>query len=232
MADINRWVDISTIIAATAGLWALALAWLTYVMSVRQHSQNEFLALKSIASGLRVELELMKPWTGAGGGGYSKKMGLADAPADWSLPGRFIWKFDYEAIRNLSSSPYLYRLRGVVEPFARLCLSISKLFQLYGEYRSFVNADPAVWIAQPPIEAYAKAVLSFNFDMHVRSIGGEDSEDSMCLYKAYEAASSALRAFEDGLRKAAPPRWFWIGHLVSGAWILSSMFLLARAFWP
>ena len=79
---MNRWVDVSTIIAATAGLWALAFAWLTYVMSVRQQGENELLALKSIAKGLRVELELMKPWTGAGGSGYSKNTRPETAPID------------------------------------------------------------------------------------------------------------------------------------------------------
>ena len=103
-------------------------------MSVRQESQNEFLALKSITDGLSVELELMKPWTGAGGPGYSKNITPANAPPEWSLAGRVIWKFDYEAIRCLSSSAYLYRLGNIVEPFSRLSLSISKLFQLYGEY--------------------------------------------------------------------------------------------------
>jgi len=67
MNTMSKWVDISTIIAAIAGLWALAFAWLTYVMSVRQQNENEFLALQSIVEGLRVELESMKDWTGAGG---------------------------------------------------------------------------------------------------------------------------------------------------------------------
>jgi hypothetical protein len=164
---MSRWTDVSTIIAATAALWALASAWLTYVMSVRQQNREEFLALKSIVTGLRVDMELMKVWTGAGGPGYSKKMTLTQAPAEWSLPGRLIWKFGFEAFPNLLSSPYLYRLRDIVGPFARLSFSISRLFQLYDEYRSFVNSDPAVFLTTPPT-AYTSAILGFNFEMHVR----------------------------------------------------------------
>src|SRR5712692_7825669 len=199
-SNLSRWTDVSTIIAATAALWALALAWLTYVMSVRQQNREEFLALKSIVTGLRVDLELMREWTGAGGLGYSKTMTPAQAPSDWSQPGRLIWKFGFEAFPNLLSSPYLYRLRDIVEPFARLSFSISRLFQLYSEYRSFVNSDPAVFLAPSAPAAHTNALLQFNFDMHVKLIGGKDSDDPACLYRAYATATSALSTFEDGLR--------------------------------
>lgn len=151
---------------------------------------------------MSVELELMKPWTGVGGPGYSKKIRPDTAPIDWGLPGRVIWKFDYEAIRNLSGSPYLHRLGRIVVPFAQLSFSISRLFQLYGEYRTFVNSDLAVWLAPPEsIPAHHSAVFKFNFDIHVRLIGGEDSDDPLCLYKAYGAAVSALGAFEGRKRR-------------------------------
>jgi len=42
-------------------------------------------------------------------------------------------------------------------------------------------------------------VLSYNHQMHVKLIGGEDSDDPACLYKAYEAASSVLGMFDDRL---------------------------------
>src|ERR1035437_5514868 len=105
VAETSKWVDISTVVAATAGLWALAFAWLTYVMSVHQENEDEFQALKSIVGGLRVELELIKDWTATGGPGYSKAM---TPPPDWSQPGRLIWKFDIGAVSNLTRSPYLY----------------------------------------------------------------------------------------------------------------------------
>jgi hypothetical protein len=229
---MSRLTDLSTIIAATAALWALALAWLTYVMSVRKQNQDEFLALKSIVTGLRVDLALMKDWTGAGGPGYSRSMTQAQAPADWSHPGRMIWKFGFEAFPSLLGSPYLYRLRDIVDPFARLSFSISRLFQLYDEYRSFVNSDPAVFALGIMPAAHTAAIFQFNFDIHVRLIGGADSDDPNCLYKSYGAATSALGTFENGLRATSLPRWFWIGHVVSAAAFLSGMFLLVRVFCP
>ena len=169
-------------------------------MSVRQQNEDEFQTLKSVADGLRVEVELMKDWTGAGGQGYSNTMTLETAPSDWSQPGRLIWKFDTEAISNLTRSPYLYRLGDIVAPFARLNFSVSRLFQLYDEYRSFVNSNPSL-VASPPAWS-TPLVLSFNFQMHVNLIGGADSDDPNCLYKAYDAATSALDRFKSELRRS------------------------------
>ena len=78
--------------------WALGFAWVTYVMSVCQQNNDEFQALKSVVDGLRIELDLMKAWTGAGGEGYLKTMTLGMAPPEWSRPDRLIWKFDVEAV--------------------------------------------------------------------------------------------------------------------------------------
>jgi hypothetical protein len=44
--DTRTWVDISTIVAATAALWALGFAWVTYAMSVKQQKEDDFLAFK------------------------------------------------------------------------------------------------------------------------------------------------------------------------------------------
>jgi hypothetical protein len=227
---MSKWTDASTIIAAAAALWALALAWFTYVMSVRQQNQDEFLALKSIVTGLRVDLELMKDWTGAGGAGYSKTMTQAQAPSEWSRPDRMIWRFGFEAFPNLLSSPYLYRVRDIVETFARLSFSISRLFQLYDEYRSFVNSAPGVFTSGPLPAPYAAAILQFNFVMHVKLIGGADSDDPACLYKAYQAAAHALNTFEGGIGRKTLPQWFWPGHVVSMACAISGGILLTTLF--
>jgi hypothetical protein len=231
------WVDVATVVAAAAGLWALAFAWLTYVMAVRQENQKELLALKSVVEGLRVELDVMKPWTGAGGQGYSKEMKPDEAPADWSNPTRLIWKFGFDAVANLSNSPYLYRLLDIVGPFARLNFSISRLFQLYDEYRSFVNSDPNLqsgpldaWVGVGVPDRAKKMVLNLNFRIHVNLIGGADSDDPTCLYKAYDGATSALNEFDAELRAAAWPWWFWIGHAVSAACFVSGVFLLFKLF--
>lgn len=227
---MNRWVDISAIVAATAALWALGFAWVTYVMSVRQQSTEEFQAIKSIVNGLRIELEFMKGWTGFGGEGYSKTIAKDKAQPDWSQPGRLIWKFDTAAISSLTRSPFLYRLSSIVEPFARLNFSVSRLFQLYDEYRNFVNSDPTVFLYSEESREHKQQVLNFNYIMHVNLIGGADSDDESCLFKAYGAAKSALDNFDAVLENETLPKWFWVGHFVSAACFVSGGFLLYRMF--
>ncbi len=222
----NKLVDISTVIAATAGLWALAFGWLTYVMAVRQQNEDELLAVRSIVEGLRVELDDMRPWTGAGGSGYAKNLKPEDAPPDWSDPTRMIWKFSFAAIASLSNSPYLFRLRDIIGPFARLNFSISRLFQFYDEYRTFVNSNPGLLVTPPGW--YKAQVFSFNYKIHVGAIGGADSDDQMCLYKTYEPAVAALTSFTASLVVRRYLWWFWIGHFFAGACVGAGIVLLIR----
>jgi hypothetical protein len=228
VAETSKWVDISTVVAAAAGLWALAFAWATYIMSVRQENEDEFQALKSIVGGLRVELEFLKPWAAVGGPGYSKAM---VPPPDWSMPGRLIWKCDIEAVSNLTRSPYLYRLGDIVEPFARLNFSVSRVFQLYDEYRSFVNSDSAVFLSPSIPESLSDRILSFNRGIHIDLIGGADSNDPACLYKAYKTAETALDRFERELKRRRLPRWFFAGHSLCALCFICGLFLLYRFFY-
>jgi hypothetical protein len=235
MTEISQWAEwaeISTIVAATAGLWALWFAWVTYVTSIVQQNKDEFQGLNSIVRGLRVELDLMEDWTkGPRGQGYSKTIAydaaLHDFP-DWLRSDRMIWKFDIGAISNLTRSPYLYGLGKIVGPFTKLSFSVSRLFQLHDEYRSFVNSNPAL-VTQPPDWAKAR-ILEFNFEMHVKLIGGTDSDDPECLYRAYNAATSALDNFGNGLTRRKLPLWFWIGHLLAAACFISGALLLYELF--
>lgn len=227
MTEISKWsewAEISTVLAATAGLWALWFAWVTYVMSVCQQNKDEFQALRSIVSGLRAELAFIKDWTGTGGKGYSEG---TPPPDDWSQPSRLIWKFEIGAVSNLTRSPYLYRLGDIVEPFVQLNLWVSKLFQLYDEYRAFANSNPGVRAAPPPW--YTNVILGFNVMMHVSLIGGADSKAD-CLYKAYNTATSALDRFEARLKPTKLPLLFWIGHVISVLCFASGVFLLYMLF--
>jgi hypothetical protein len=223
--ELSQWVDISTGVAAAAALWALGFAWLTYFMSVLQKNEDEFQALKSIVNGLRVELELMGGWAGAGGQGYSKTLKVF--PADWAEPSRLIWRFDTEAISQLTNSPFLYRLGDIVQPFTRLNFSVSRLFQFYGEYRRFVNSDPGITSSKPGDGTHYRAIVfEFNRKMHIELIGGVDSDDPHCLYKAYNDATTALTKFSDGLSRRKSPWWFWFGHVCSVAFVVFGLFLL------
>jgi hypothetical protein len=222
MVDTARLVNVSTVVAATATLWAVSFAWFTYAMSVRQQNTDGFRALKSIVRGLRVELELMSAWTGAGGQGYSADM---PSPLDWSKPNRFIFKFDVGAMSNLTRSPYLHELGEIVEPFARLNLSVSKLFQVYDEYQSFANSDPAIFLATRVPDAHTAQLEKFNRTMHIDLIGGAGS-GADCLYKTYVVAKEALDRFEAGLKQRGLPTWFLIGHFLSAALFSFGLVLL------
>lgn len=227
VAETIKWVDISTVIAASAALWALGFAWVTYNTSVHQQNEDEYQALKSIMAGLRMELELMKDWTATGGQGYSKTM---ESPPDWSQPGRLIWKFDIGAVSNLTRSPYLYRLDAIIGPFARLNFSVSRLFQFYDEYRSFVNSDPSLFLMSPA-PMHLEKIQKFNRTMHVELIGGADSSDPNCLYKAYNAAADTLNKFDSDLKSRKLPWWFWVAHLVCCACFVSGALLLYELPW-
>ena len=168
----------------------------------------------------------MKDWTGAGGQGYLK---ATASPPDWSLANRLIYKFDITAIANLTRSPYLYRLGAVIEPFARLNLSVSRLFQIYDEYRSFVNSDPSVFLQSRVSVQHTEMVLRFNRTMHIDLIGGTDGGPE-CLYKTYNAALSVLDNFDTNLRQRDLPWWFQIGHFLGILCFASGILLLFRLF--
>ncbi|MGB6392844.1 MAG: hypothetical protein WBF14_10790, partial [Candidatus Acidiferrales bacterium] len=209
---MTKWVDISTVAAAIAGLWAIAIAWWTYYTTVRRDNENQFFAIKSMVEGVKLEMSVMKDWTGAGGEGYSKTLKPEQCPKDWRDPGRIIWKFSYEAIRTFPTSPQVYHLRPVLAPIANLSYSIARLFQLYDEYRSFVQKGPDPRVDP---EMFIDSVFHANYQIHVGAIGGKDSEDERCLYKAYLAATVALSDFEKSLKVAPSPPWFLFAHIVS-----------------
>jgi hypothetical protein len=234
-------VDVSTVLAAVTGLWAISFAWWTYVAAVRQQNENELVALKSIIEGLRNELDLMKPWTGADGDGYSQNLRREEYPSDWSNPSRIIWKFGYDTIRSLSQSPYAYHFRTIISPFVRLTYSVSRLFQFYDEYRAFVASRPQLYDqveasylnGQPGTlseeqRQFLSEVRDFNRRIHLGAIGGKDARDEACLYKAYKTACEALDRFDATLESRALPKWFFLVHFVSALTFLSGVYLICR----
>jgi len=227
---VTRLVDLSTVIAAAAALWALGFGWFTYVRSVQAENEDEFAALKSVVTALRAELDFMKDW--ALDPGYSKTLTREQAQEDhpdWSMPSRIIFRFSSDAIEGLSNSRYLYDLESLVEPFSRLKLSISKLFQLHDEYRAFANSNPNVLTSVP--EWYAHRIFELNYQMHVGLIGGPDGNPD-CLYRAYRDAGSALKKFDDHLKKKSVwgSWWYGVGHVIASLCLFAGGLLLFRAF--
>lgn len=222
---MQTWVDLSTVLAAIAGLWALAFAWFVYIATVKDQNRQRLVAIKSLISGLRLELDAMRDWTGAGGDGYSKTLAPGSCPAEWREPGKIIWKFSYDAVKSISTSPLLYHLKPIREPFIHLHFSISKLFQYYELHWAFILRGPGVQPPEPD-EVFRERVFQSNDHIHVRLIGGRDSSDPNCLYKTYAQALEALTEFEKHLKEEQLPRWYWFAHVISVLCLLSGIWLL------
>ncbi len=232
-------LDPPTVLAAAAGLWALVIAWWTYVESVRKHDQDIYDGLQSVLRGLRSELDFMKYWSGSYSKGYSQKLKIEDSPPDWSYPIRLIWGFPYETVKSLPQSPYAFHIRELIDPFLKLSFSISKLLQYYAEYRSYVLGQPELFHffklrklsdAKTPLSPHqqecSEIVRDFNYRIHVHSIGGEDSTDEECLYRAHKRAFEALNAFERTLPKPSLPKLFWLGHVFSFVLFFVGLYLV------
>jgi hypothetical protein len=56
-----------------------------------------------------------------------------------------------------------------------------------------------------------------NESLHQGLIGGADSNDEVCLYKAFRTAQKALPDFKKELKRGERPNWFPILHTVAGA---------------
>ncbi len=234
-------LDASTVLAAAAGLWALVIAWWTYVESVRKHDQDIYDGLQSVLRGLRSELDFMKYWSGSYSKGYPQKLKIEDLPPDWSYPTRLIWGFPYETVKSLPQSPYAFHMRELIDPFLKLSFSISKLLQYYAEYRQYVLGQPELYHffklrrlsdAKTPLsplqQECSDIARDFNYRLHVHCIGGEDSADEECLYRAHKRAFEALNAFERALPKPSLPKLFWLGHVFSFVLFFVGLYLIIQ----
>jgi hypothetical protein len=79
-------------------------------------------------------------------------------------------------------------------------------------------------------QVYVNHIFMMNEAIHQGLIGGADSADEVCLYKAFRTAREALQAFKEGLQREPLPDWFPFLHIVAGvvAWI--SVWQLMRWF--
>ncbi len=236
------WVEFATVLGGIAALWTISFAWATYVGAVVQNNKNHFVGLKGVLKSLRSELEYIKPWTGADGDGYSKAMRPQDYPADWSNPSRLIWTFECDSIHQFLRSPYLFHMEVLVAPLVRLNYSVSRLFQFYEEYRGYVISRPDLYdeLQAPPripdlegerrLRFFRLNVLDYNRRIHIDAIGGKDSPDPTCLYKAYKDAYRALESFDQQLKPRSLPAWFRVIHILSVLAFFVGLVLLYQFF--
>jgi hypothetical protein len=149
--------------------------------------------------------------------------------------------FPYETVKSLPQSPYAFHLRELIDPFLKLSFSISKLLQYYAEYRQYVLGQPELYHffklrrlsdAKTPLsplqQEFSDITRDFNYRLHVHSIGGEDSADEECLYRAHKRAFEALNALERALPKPSLPKLFWLGHVFSFVLFFVGLYLIIQ----
>jgi len=240
--------ELATIWSSAATLIALTFAWVTFAVSAHESRRTRFEGLRNLVAGLEKELELIKLWAGSEeeGDGYLAAKKAEDyfkEQPDWSNPSRVIFKFDYPAIKNLTASQYVASLGSIIDAFVALNYSIVRLYNFYEEYREYVMARPELYDSvQPKFRVEGRPVglttsehdfvmhtFDYNYRIHVNFIGGKDSPDGNCLYKAYNRARSSLRAFSRQANKPDPaPRGYIAGYILAALFTLGAVFLLIR----
>jgi hypothetical protein len=95
---------------------------------------------------------------------------------------------------------------------------------------SIVSPDPSQIGLTPEEGVYVNHIFWMNEWMHQLNIGGADSPDEICLYKAFRTARSALQEFKQGLKREPLPGWFVLLHIVAGALAWVGFWQLMRWF--
>jgi hypothetical protein len=86
---------------------------------------------------------------------------------------------------------------------------------------SITTPDPSKIGLTNEERVYVNHIFMMNEAIHQSIIGGADSKDEICLYKAFRTARTALKEFKNGLKPEPLPEWFTILHIAAGvlAWV-------------
>lgn len=199
--------------------------------------QQTYEGILNLTEGLEAELALVSEWAAGDDGnkGYLSKTRaqLALEHTDWFNQSRAVFKFSTPTLSNLTNSPYAKSLTPIVLPFVMLNHSIRRLFDNIERYQAFVFGDIAMYQSVLPKFAVNPAssstmptnIVMMNEAIHQGLIGGADSADEVCLYKAFRTARQALQEFKEGLKREPLPCWFPLLHRSCGAglgWLLAT----------
>jgi hypothetical protein len=248
MRQLPDIVTSATFWAAVATLWSAAGAWFTYVAATVSSRQETYEGILNSIAGIDAELELVSQWASGGehDQGYLQsktQQQLIDQHGDWFNPSRMIFTFEAPTLNRLTSSPYAKSLNNVVRPLVRLNQSIRRLLDYLGRYQTFVASEPALYqsvtkkMATAPKNAYSPEelvymnfVFGMNLKIHQLLIGGSDSADEGCLYKAFRVARKELQDFKLALRRERLPRAYWVLHIAAGCLALNGLWQVLRWF--
>lgn len=242
--------DIPTSIAFWAGVATLlsaAGAWFTFAATALSSRRETYQGILNLLVGLNAELELISQWASGDEGdpGYvlpDDLRTLTRQQKDWFNPSRYIFTLETPTLQNLTRSQYIRHLAAIVRPLVSLNYSFRRLFDFHSDFRAFVNNSPALYTSVfkklsesrnvfLPAEAdFMNFVFGMNHRLHKDLIGGENTADELCLYKAFRSARSALARFETELHVEALPRWFWIFHVLAACMTLTAVWEVLRWF--
>jgi hypothetical protein len=218
-------LDKATFWASFATLWAAAFAWATYFATVWRAREDKDGAVRTVASGLKAELDSMRDWVGEG---YEPRPLTEREELEWSHPGRVIFTFNCPSIHGLTTSPYIKELEDVFPDFIRLSRSITRFFNYYEEYRRFANSRPLLYDSVVKKTApgslqdrteeeglYSAQIVRFNTIIHHGLIGGAKSKDPLCLYHTFYAAEKSINRFIETHKRPAFPWWYYFFHALA-----------------
>jgi hypothetical protein len=240
----------ATFWAAIATMWAASAAWFTYVAAVMASRQQTYEGILNLIEGLEAELALVSEWAAGdeGNQGYLSKtrLQLASDHTDWFNPSRAVFRFSTPTLSNLTNSPYAKSLTPIVRPFVMLNHSIRRLFDNIERYQAFVFGDIALYQSVLPKfavspnpsqiglteeeQVYVNHIFMMNAAIYQNLIGGADSADEVCLYKAFRTARTALQKFKEKHKREPLPGWFRILHILAGALALDGLWQVLRWF--
>jgi hypothetical protein len=242
--------DIPTSVAFWAGIATLltaAGAWFTFAATALGSRRETYEGIRNLLVGLEAELDLISEWARGkeGDSGYvlpDDLRQLTKEQKDWFNPSRYIFTLEAPTLQDLTRSHYIRHLAPIVQPLVRLNYSFRRLFDFHADFRNFVNNSPALYTSvfkklKEPQSVYSPAegdfmnfVFGMNHRMHRDLIGGENSTDEVCLYKAFRSAKHALGQFEAQLKPEPLPGWFWIFHILAASLTVDALWQILRWF--
>jgi hypothetical protein len=235
------WAQIATMWAAS-GAWFTYVA--AAVASRQQTYEGIINVVEGLEAELELVSQWASGEEGSQGYVSKTRAQLTTEHPDWFNPSRAVFTFSTPTLNNLTNSLNARSLTPIVRPFVMLNHSIRRLFENLDRYQAFAYGNTAMYQSvlrkfgparTSPImpasivtphpskvgltseeQDYVNLIFGMNETIHQRLIGGADSTDEICLYKAFRTSRKALHDFKAGLKREPLPAWFWLLHIVAG----------------
>jgi hypothetical protein len=231
--------------ASIATLWGAAGAWGAFVWESHVSREQTKEGVLNLLEGIKAELDLIEGWASgkAGEVGYPRSKTRQQLRAEyphWFYPTFHVFTFQTPTLSSLTNSEYVRLLGSIVPPLVKLNYSVHRMFDFIERHRTYVLGNPSLFqtMAQKLAESrtdfsaeeevFRNMVFTMNMQIHQGIIGGMDSPDELCLYRAFRIARDAVRNFN--LHVESPPKWYWVLHLIAVSLFLNGLWQILRWF--